>query len=198
MDLALFDFDGTITAEPTYPGFVRFAVRPRRKLVGGLILSPLIVGYRSGLVSDRVIRRVISRVAFWREDPNRIRGCGERYAAEVLPGMIGPMALERIAWHKARGDRVVVVSASLDAYLAPWCRTLGVEVICTQLETKDGVLTGRYVQGDCCGEEKSRRIRERYTLDSYSAVYAYGDTEEDRQMLAIADKRYFRWEEVSD
>ena len=27
MDLALFDFDGTITIDPTYPAFVRFAVR---------------------------------------------------------------------------------------------------------------------------------------------------------------------------
>ncbi len=155
MDLALFDFDGTITVKGTYPDFVRLAVRPRRKLLGGALLSPLILGYRLGLVSDRGIRRVLSRVGFWGEEPDRIRRIGERYAEEVLPGLVRPMAIERIAWHRARGDRVVVVSASLDVYLVPWCRTLGVEVICTELEVKDGVLTGRYLDGDCCGEEKS-------------------------------------------
>jgi len=198
MDLALFDFDGTITIKGTYPGFVSFAVRPRRKLVGGIVLSPLIVGYRSRLVSDRVIRKAISRVGFWGEEPDRLRRFGERYAEEVLPGLIRPLALERIAWHKARGDRVAIVSASLDVYLGPWCRTLGVDVICTQLEARDGRLTGRYLRGDCCGEEKARRIRERYALADYATVHAYGDTEEDRQMLEMANRKYFRWEEVRE
>ncbi len=185
MNLALFDFDGTLTTTPTYTGFVRLAVSPRRKLFGGLILSPMILGYRTGAVSEPAIRKAISRVAFWGQAHDRIRGLGERYASEVLPGLVRPMALERIAWHKDRGDRVVVVSASLDVYLEPWCRALGIEVICTQLEAREGVLTGRYVDGDCCGEEKSKRIRAQYALDRFAAVYAYGDTDEDRQMLEM-------------
>jgi phosphatidylglycerophosphatase C len=28
-------------------------------------------------------------------------------------------------------------------------------------------------------------------------VYAYGDTSEDREMLALAHRKYFRWTEVS-
>lgn len=44
MDLALFDFDGTITTKGTYPGFVSFAVPPVRKVVGGIMLSPLLIG----------------------------------------------------------------------------------------------------------------------------------------------------------
>jgi phosphatidylglycerophosphatase C len=52
------------------------------------------------------------------------------------------------------------------------------------------------VGGDCCGQEKTRRIRERYTLSEYSAVYGYGDTEEDREMLDMADQKFFRWQEV--
>lgn len=196
MDLALFDFDGTITTKGTYPGFVRFAVPRRRKIVGGVILWPLIVAYRWRLVSDRAVRRAISRVAFWRDAPDRLRALGARYAADVLPALIRPAARERIAWHRARGDRVVIVSAALDVYLEPWCRTLGVDLICTQLEVRDGRLTGRYAGGDCCGEEKARRIRERHAFEEYAAVYGYGDTEEDRQMLEMADRIFFRWKEV--
>lgn len=54
------------------------------------------------------------------------------------------------------------------------------------------------MDGDCCGDEKARRIRDRYPLADYVTVHAYGDTEEDRQMLEMADRRYFRWEEVRD
>jgi HAD superfamily phosphoserine phosphatase-like hydrolase len=143
MDLALFDFDGTITVKGTYPGFVRFAARPRRKIVGGILLSPLLIGYQGQLVSDATIRKAMSRIAFRGDDPQRVRRLGERYASEVLPGLTRPAALERIAWHQARGDEVAIVSASLDVYLEPWCRSLGVEAICTQLEAADGRLTGR-------------------------------------------------------
>lgn len=197
MDLALFDFDGTITTKGTYPGFVRFAVRRRRQVVEGILLVPVIVGYRLGLVSDRIIRKVISHVGFSGDEPGRIRRLGAQYAREVLPDLVRPMALERISWHKARGDRVVVVSASLDDYLRPWCDAQGVDVICTQLEARDGRLTGSYVGGDCCEEEKARRIRERYALADYVTVHGYGDTEEDRQMLELAHARYFCWDWVS-
>jgi phosphatidylglycerophosphatase C len=196
MDLALFDFDGTITTIGTYPGFLRFAVRPRRKLVGYVLLAPLIIGYLLKIVSEPAIRKATTKVGFLGDEPCRLHRLGERYAAEVLPDLIRPLALERIAWHKARGDRVVVVSASLDFYLEPWCKTVGVDLICSQMETRDGRLTGRYLAADCCGGEKDSRIRARYSLAEYATVYAYGDSDEDRRMLEMADKRYFRWEEV--
>jgi phosphatidylglycerophosphatase C len=70
---------------------------------------------------------------------------------------------------------------------------MGVDVICTQLEERRGAFTGRYVRGDCCGVEKVRRIRERYDLACYAIVYAYGDTEEDREMLELAHEKYYQW-----
>jgi phosphatidylglycerophosphatase C len=198
MDLALFDFDGTITTKGVYPEFLWFAVPRRRQLTAGLLVSPLIAGYKCGLISEPAIRLVLSRASFQGDDPSRVQALGERFVRDVLPGLIRPVALERIAWHKERGDRVVVVSASLDAYLIPWCRTLGLDLICTVLETSDGRLTGRYVQGDCWGEEKVRRIRERLPLADYGTIYAYGDTEDDRAMLDMADRKYFRWQEVRE
>src|SRR5687768_13289465 len=129
MDLALIDFDGTITTKGVYPEFLRFAVPFRRKLPAGILLSPLIAGYKCGLVSDPAIRKVLSRASFLGDDLGRVQARGEAFARDVLPDLIRPIALERIAWHKDRGDRVVVVSASLDAYLVPWCRTLGLDLI---------------------------------------------------------------------
>jgi phosphoserine phosphatase len=92
---------------------------------------------------------------------------------------------------------VVVVSASLDVYLSEWCKEVGVELICTELEARGGILTGRYRHGDCTGKEKARRVRERYDVRAYEVVYAYGDTKEDEAMLALAQRRFFRWREQS-
>jgi len=58
------------------------------------------------------------------------------------------------------------------------------------------VHTGRFLDGDCSGEEKARRVRARYVLGEYERIYAYGDTAEDHALLRLASTRYFRGREV--
>lgn len=198
MNLALFDFDGTITTSDTFSPFVRSAVEPGRMLAGYVLLGPLAVGYRLGVVPASRARPVVARFGFRGLSAAAMRDRGRRYAADVLPRTMRRRALERVAWHQEQGDDVVVVSASLDVYLRPWCESRGLKCICTELEERNGTLTGRYRHGDCSGAEKVRQIRERYALDRYSLVYAYGDTNEDREMLALAHRKYYRWKEIAD
>jgi len=98
---------------------------------------------------------------------------------------------KRIAWHRAQGHTVVVVSASLDLYLQPWCQARGLDSICNRLAHRDGILTGRYEDGDC-GPHKARLIRARYDLASFERIHAYGDSREDRPMLALGHERWYR------
>jgi HAD superfamily hydrolase (TIGR01490 family) len=196
MNLALFDFDGTITTKETYPYFIRAAVAPRRLAIGWLLLGPLVLGYRLGLVPGRLLRALIVRIGLAGRDAAEIQAAGERFAREVLPGMVRPQALDRIRWHQARGDTVVVVSGGLDVYLDAWRRQHGLELICSRLESRDGRLTGRYSGRDCVSAEKSRRVRERFCLEAFDQVYAYGDTHEDLDLLELADRRWYRWQEL--
>jgi len=196
MRLALFDFDGTLTTRDTFSDFLRFSMSPSRRILGSLMLAPLVLGYRSGHLSAAFVRPRVSRFAFWGRSAAQVRGFGERYAKQVIPGLLDPAMLARMRLHRESGDRVVLVSASLDAYLEPWCRAEGVELICTQLEQVGARLTGRYVQGDCAGAEKLRRIRAAYELESYDEIHAYGDTVEDFPMLEIADHRFLCGEEL--
>jgi HAD superfamily hydrolase (TIGR01490 family) len=144
------------------------------------------------------VRAPLARLAFRGEPAARIQERGERFAREVLPGLVRPEARARIEWHQSQQHRVVVVSASLDAYLRPWCSSLGLDLLCTELEARGGILTGEYAGGDCYGPEKSRRIRASYPLDRFARVYAYGDTHEDREMLEMADEAYLRWQPLPE
>jgi HAD superfamily hydrolase (TIGR01490 family) len=198
MNLALFDFDGTITSNDTWTPFMRLAVPRANVLTGLLPMLPVFVGYRMGQVSASTARQAAVRAGFRGVDAAAVRRLGAEYAAATIPATVRPAALERIEWHKAQGDRVVVVSGSLDVYLAPWCTRQSLDVICTTLEERDGRLTGRLVEGDCTGAEKARRVRRQHQLDRYDEIYAYGDTSEDREMLDLAHKKYYQWREVED
>ncbi|HVH36220.1 MAG TPA: HAD family hydrolase, partial [Tahibacter sp.] len=64
MDLALFDFDGTLTGRETFPLFLR-AVTPRARVVAGsVVFAPLVLGYRLGWISGSVTRATIVRLAW--------------------------------------------------------------------------------------------------------------------------------------
>jgi phosphatidylglycerophosphatase C len=197
MNLALFDFDGTITQREMFADFMRAAVSTRRRLAGVPLFGPMLVGYKLGLVSGNAIRASVVHFGFRGMRADDVDAAGRRFAAHVLPTVLRPDALERIRWHQQQGDRVMVVSGALDVYLAHWCRRHGLGLICSVLEARGGVLTGRYRGAQCVGPEKSRRIRETLDLNEFPVVYAYGDTHEDLDMLQLAHRRYYRWQEMS-
>lgn len=191
-DLALFDFDGTLTDREMLPLFVRAAVRPARLRLWGALLAPWVIGYRRGWVSGTNMRAKIAWAGFRGMSETEYREAGARFAHEAVPPRLRPEAMARVAWHRDRGDTVAVVSGSFDVYLAPWCREHGIETLCSQLEVVDGTLTGRYAGAQCVGEEKARRVRARFDLSAFGAVHAYGDTPEDAALLGIAGHRWYR------
>ena len=195
-DLALFDFDGTLTTRETFPDFMRYAVARPRLIVGRVLLAPVVFGYRRGWVAGNPTRASIVQVGLRGVDAARLRAQGEAFAREVLPSVLRPEAMARLAWHRDRGDRIVVVSGGLDVYLAPWCAAQGVELLCSVLAERDGRITG-YAGAQCVGEEKVRRVRALCDPQAYAAIHAYGDTHEDQAMLAMAHHRTYRGQVVA-
>ncbi len=197
MNLALFDFDGTITTREMLPDFFRRAIPRRRLLIGQVLLAPLIVGYKLGVVPGTVVRAAIVRFGFTGLPFAGYEAVGAVFATDVLPGVLRPEVMQRIAWHQAQGDQVVVVSGGLDIYLAHWCRGHGLDLLCSSLERQDGRLTGFYEGAQCVRAEKARRVREHYPPGNYAEVYAYGDTVEDRELLALASRKFYRGVEIT-
>jgi HAD superfamily hydrolase (TIGR01490 family) len=191
VNLALFDFDGTVTTRDTFKPFLYYATGRARTTIGTALLGPIVAANRLGLVKATELRRAAAYVCFRGRHEAEIDEIGERYSRELDP-LVRPEMLFKIRWHQAQGDEVAVVSASLASYLRCWCSRVGVERISTELEAKAGILTGRYAGADCTGPEKARRVRARYDLARYTTIYAYGDTPEDAELLDLAHERLFR------
>ncbi|MDR6671872.1 HAD family hydrolase [Xanthomonas sp. 1678] len=188
--LALFDFDHTVTIADSYARFLRRVATPQQLARAKWSVGPWLAGYRLGLVSAQAIRRRVTRFVFAGRAADEIAAQADAYARQVLPTLLRPEMMQRIAWHRTQGHRIALVSGSLDLYLQPWCAEHGLELICNRLEARDGRLTGRYADGDC-GPHKARLIRARYDVAACSRVYAYGDSREDRPMLALAHERWY-------
>ena len=110
MNLALFDFDGTITTHEMFRPFIEFAVSRRRRALGGALLAPLVAGYKAGWVSPNLMRAAAVRCGFAGADEQEAFARGADFARDVLPSVLQGVAVERIQWHRQQGDRIAVVS----------------------------------------------------------------------------------------
>lgn len=186
MELALFDFDHTITDRDSYSGFLRRIATPDALKQARWKIGPWLLAYRATLVSAEALRRRVTRLAFAGRDAGEVGRLAQTYAEEALPAMLRPEMMQRIAWHQAQGHEVAVVSASLDAYLRTWCERHGITgLICNALASKEGRLTGEYAGGEI-GMRKAALIHQHHDLSRYHRIHAYGDSREDRPMLALA------------
>ena len=196
MQLALFDFDHTVTTGDSYARFLRRVATPRQLAQANWKIGPWLLGYRAGLVSAEGLRARVTRMTFAGRDAGEVAAHGEPFARDALPGMLRPEVMRQIGWHRSQGHEIALVSASLDLYLQPWCELHGLALICNRLETADGRLTGRYLGGDI-GRHKAREIRARYDLPRYERIHAYGDSREDKPMLALAHERWYAGKRIA-
>jgi HAD superfamily hydrolase (TIGR01490 family) len=197
MNLALFDFDGTITEKDSFLDFIDHISRIHKYLIiKRILMLPVFFAYLLGILPMGKAKEIFLTSCFKGWDKSYFDAIAKKYADSSLPRLIRPSALETIQRHKSNNDRIVVVSASLDSWLEHWCSKYELGLICSSLETKNGAITGKLKREDCNGIEKVRRIKKRYYLEEYDTVFAYGDSSGDKDMLELADIAYYRWKRI--
>jgi phosphatidylglycerophosphatase C len=184
--VAAFDFDGTITHKDTLVPFLR-RLRGLPRFSGSFIqaLPAALTGPdRREAYKAAVFHQLLTGVPA--ED---LAAAAVDYGRE-LPAQFRPDMVERIRWHQEEGHEVVIVSASLRAYLDPVVEHLGLDGVCAvELEVADdGRLTGRMVGPNCRGPEKVVRLTDWLGGDRPECLWAYGNSSGDQDLLAAADE----------
>ena len=191
-NIAFFDFDGTITRKDTMFEMVKFSHGKTGFYKGLLKITPWLVGLKLGVVSAQKAKEQLLRQFYGGYTIEAFdRLCG-LFTTTVLLSLIRPDALARIKEHKAEGTTVVVVSASVEDWVAPWCKQQQIVCIGSRLEVKSEKITGKLEGNNSNGPEKVSRILLAYDPAEFDVIYCYGDTEGDKDMLAIAHKPAFK------
>lgn len=190
--LILFDFDGTMTTHDTMIEFIKFVRGNKRLYLGYLWLSPWLFGMKAGLVKNVRAKVKLLKHHFGGMSREELGEHADEFARIVIPGLLRSKGMKTLEEYRAAGDRILMVSASLDLWLTSWTKAAGIELLCTQGAWKGDRFTGDLAGPNCHGEEKVRRIREHVQVEDYSEVIAYGDSSGDDAMLAMADKGFFK------
>lgn len=218
-NISAFDFDGTLTTRDTLLLFIRHACGWWALFGGLLLFSPLLVLMKlhladNGRTKERLFRHYFSGMlerdfdalcqSFARSHTHVLRTAGLRTVQQALD----------------RGDRVVILSASIDRWVEACLRPFLVpssqfQVLGTEIEVVDGRLTGRFATPNCYGSEKVRRLKEflkkvsprgdvegatkvsprgdvEGALEGTPFIIAYGDSRGDKELLAYADESHYK------
>ncbi len=189
--VVVFDFDGTLTTSDTLPSFIRFVFGMHRLVWGIVVNLPWIALYKLRIYSNSKAKERLFAHFFRGMPYTEFEACGKRFAA-VVENKKNPFIAERMHAYAEEGCRVLVISASMEEWVRPWCEANGASIVCgTKVEVDgEGLLTGRFASPNCYGAEKVRRLfqveprREEYTL------IAYGDSRGDSEMLAEANEAH--------
>lgn len=196
MNIAFFDFDGTLIKEDSFLLFVKWISSKKKYLFGWMIIVSYYLFYKSGFITQQLFKEKVLKYFIKGRDQEEIKNYAKKFAEKIIEQKITKQAIKRLEYHENARDRIVVVSASLDLWLQPWCKIRKYDVVCSIAEITDGRITGKLVGKNCIGEEKVIRIKKAYKLEEYSKIYVYGDSENDRPMLSIGTDAYYNWEKV--
>ena len=192
MQIAFFDFDGTITTDDSLIKFIRYTVGDIKTVCGMLFLSPMLIVYKLKLIPNYKAKQYMLSYFFKNMNEGKFIQVAREYSLSQIKTILRPKALEKIEWHKKQGHKIIIVSASIECWLKPWCDENHLDLIATKLEIKDGVVTGKFSTKNCYGIEKANRVHESYKLSDYDYIYAYGDSRGDKELLALANESFYK------
>ena len=190
--MVAFDFDGTLTTHDSFMAFLKWRAGGPRYVMGLVKLAPSALAYLfhrdRGRIKAAATREFLRGV---RRD--RLEADAREFAERFSRRLLRPDAMA--AWKRWRdeGVRLVIVTASPDVIVAPFARGLGADALIGTVlvfDTQDRV-TGAFATPNCRGPEKVARLTAALG-PGFQLKAAYGDTDGDREMIAMAEIKGYR------
>ena len=158
---AFFDFDGTLIQG--YSAGALLAHRARNFELGPDEFVRTMLAALGGPLDEAGFKDLLSQgIRSWvgRTD-DELMELGEQLFAQEIAGALFHGAWRLVRAHQNQGHTVVIATSATRMQVQPMARELGIEhVLCTELETEHGVLTGGVAGRPPWGEGKLAAVKE--------------------------------------
>lgn len=190
--IAVFDFDGTITTKDTLLEFIKFSRAKHRFYIGFLLFSPLLVAMKLRLYPNWRVKQQLFSYFYKGISIEDFNNWGVAFRP-VIENMLRPKAIKALNFHKAQGDTIVIISASIENWIKPWAEKAGIDrVLSTQIEVDaNGLLSGKFLTRNCYGKEKVNRLLDKFPNRNEYRLIVYGDSQGDKALIDASDEGFY-------
>lgn len=181
-----FDLDGTLL--DGYSATALYSHRARNFEIGPVEATRILGVAAGGAVAEDEFTSLVEHgLRGWRgRTEDDMLELGERLFTQQIARTLFPEAWRLIKAHQHRGHRVVIATSATPLQAWPLARELGIsDVLCTQWETEDGVLTGAVAGRPLWGPGKVAAVRSFAAENGLDLAqsYAYANGDEDVALL---------------
>ena len=172
----IYDFDNTIYNGDTNKDILLYSFKkhPLKVIKALNKTKKLERDYKRGLITFERVKEAMLSFLFEIDDLN---GYIEKFVSSHMKN-IKPWYLSR------KTDYDIVISASYELWIIPFCKKLGIKYVLATKTDKDGHISGK----NCKGEEKVKRLAS--TIPNAQIITSYSDSESDLPILNIAKTAY--------
>jgi phosphatidylglycerophosphatase C len=190
MQLAVFDLDGTITRHDTLAQYVfGFLWRHPWRLLGLPLVLPAVIRFALKLADHGELKAVFIRRTLGGCSRAQLAAWTSVFVPALLRKGVFADALQRIAAHTAAGDRLVLMSASVDLYVPAIAKALGfAETVCTGVRWNGERLHGALTTPNRRGVEKVHCFEALKKAHPGLPTAAYGNAGSDLPHLRLAER----------
>ena len=173
----VYDFDGTIYHGDSTRDFVFYLIKNHPKVIKyipAFILA--VIKYRLKIISKTKMKETLYRfLNSFKNDEIKKVVCNfwDEHRKNIY-----------VWYYKKKNSSDVIISASPRFLLEPICRELNVNLICSEVNIKNG----DYIGLNCFGEEKVSRIYKEYPDVKINEFYS--DSKSDMPLAKLAKKSY--------
>ena len=188
MRVAVFDLDGTITRHDTLWPYLRGWVQRHSRPGFWPRVAAAVARYPFERDRGRLKSRLI-RIAMGGAPRHDIRAWSATFVASLGEAELCPGALAQIARHHVAGDRLVLLSASVDLYVPDIGRRFAFdETICTEIAWAGDHLDGALASENRRAAGKRRCVEALRSRHPGAQIVAYGNAKSDFDHFAAADE----------
>src|ERR1700752_3979084 len=183
---AFFDFDGTLIQGSSTSALITH--RSRNFELGPDEFVRTMLAALGGPLDEAAFKDLMLQgIRGWvgRTD-DELADLGEELFANEIAGALFHGTWRLVRAHQNKGHTVVIATSATRMQAQPMARELGIEhVLCTELETEQGVITGDLAGRTLWGDGKAAAVKEfaRRQRISLKNCYGYANGEEDVAML---------------
>jgi HAD superfamily hydrolase (TIGR01490 family) len=166
-----------------------------------------IAAYRKGLVGKYALVRALLRIILYRlkmisaediindmgkwlagTDKDTVEQLAIEAVDKYLVNSVFSDFRQTLAGHKSKSAKTAILSSAISEICNPIAKRIGIDfVICTAMESRDGILTGLPSGSYCYGEEKGKRLLDyclKTGIDPLKTWY-YADSVSDLPALSL-------------
>ena len=193
MDYAIFDVDKTLIKNDCLLLAAKISNKKIPFLLSSIVFIPYYLLFLIRAISAKRLKEIFLKnfniCSLFNDKKNIFTQ--KKYKEELIKS-IRKDALDRLNYHKERGDKIILCSASPNMLLEPLANYLDTDLLSTKLNKINSKWTPKIIGSNCNGKEKVKILEKNIGPLNKITFHAYGDSKGDKYMLEKSDFPHFK------